>query len=305
MEAIGWIALQHASDSLGGDMYMADTTGTTVTSDPTSGMINFCSGFFSRPPLFFASIATANGLDSSALRLHNSTTATRASLYIEEETCSDTEQVHVGEDVNWLAIVWPRNHKIRATARAPPRRGTASAGGSTLTPGASTTCSDPTTTADCTTTACWQAADNSFCAASVTGTMNQINDLCCRHHGTCNGGFPTACSDSCAGLWMPIWEVCDHYLLGLFPTQQGALQSFSNQCDTRLYGNTCTTHYYQQGLSRMATVCPVGAPGCSATCRGFLVSFLPACINRIAADAASAPRVQALQAACLPSGGGH
>jgi hypothetical protein len=310
MESIGWIAFQHASDSLGGDMYMADTTGPTVSSVVTSGEINFCSGFFSAPPLFFASIATFNGHDSAALRLNNRTSSTMATVYVEEETCTDTEQVHVPEDVNFLAIEWPRGHKIRATNRAPPRGGAATAGGSGLTPGASTTCSDPTTTSSCTTTACWQAADQNYCAASVTGTMTQINDLCCRHHGDCQNGFPIACSNACAGLWMPIWEVCDDYLLGLFPTQQSQLTSFSDQCDAQLYGtgatSTCTAGYYQQGVVRMGTACAGAAGGaCSATCRGFLEAFLPACFRQISADTATAQQVQTLQAACLPGGGAH
>ena len=114
------MAFQHSSegDTVGGDLFMADTTTIRVTDDPTSGGINFCAGF-SQKPLFFANIATFFGDNSAELRLAQPTTATQAAVYVEEEGCSDDETGHIEEAVSWFAIEHSRAHKIRATSQAP------------------------------------------------------------------------------------------------------------------------------------------------------------------------------------------
>ena len=51
------------------------------------------------------------------------------------------------------------------------------------------------------------------CAAQVAAIVPDINATCCADPNNCpkgaTGGFPTSCSDDCAGVWMPVWTSCE------------------------------------------------------------------------------------------------
>jgi hypothetical protein len=301
MEAIGWMAFQHAADSVGGDVYMADTTDMRITSDPATGGIAFCQGFFPRPPLFFATLASYSGWDAAELRLTQPTTATQASVFIEEEGCSDDEVLHVAETVSFFAIDHTGNHKIRATASAPPRSGSAQGG---LDAGAGADCGGPAVV-ECTDHNCWMQEDDNFCESSFSSTMDEINDVCCQTHGMCDGGFPTSCTVDCAGLWIELWERCDAYILELFPSAVTEIQSFSDSCDSVTYGGTCTDEYYTQGTAMLAAACPSDGASCPTDCRELLMSFGEACQDRLASDASQTAHMTQWRFQCLPGGNGH
>merc|ERR1711907_441002 len=180
------------------------------------------------------------------------TTASGASIFIEEDTCSDLEQTHAAEGVAFLAIEWPRGHKLRATAQAPPRQGAA---GGELVSGMGSNCGE-SAPVDCTTADCWETLDASYCPGAVLDITAEINDVCCRTHGSCNDdGFPTICTDDCAGLWMPLWERCDGYILDVMVSQASAIQAFTQTCET-LFDSTCTDAYYTMGLQQLDLQCP-------------------------------------------------
>ena len=335
-ESVGWIAIQHSSegDTLGGDVFMADTTTMRVTSDPTSGLINFCAGFASKP-LFFANVATYHGTDSVELRLAQPTTATTAAVYIEEEGCSNDEVSHLSEAVSWFAIVHGAGHKIRGTAQAPTTAATPAGtnnGGTTHTPnfnwapgeeecggvpGALST--DPACQGS-TDPACWQWAPNAgvtagqgqspevACAAQVAAVVPDVNVICCADPNACPngaaGGFPVSCSDDCAGVWMSVWTQCEVYMQRLFggdATQMAAINAFSASCDvTGSGGDDCTDSFFQEGVAHMPQVC-TSMTACPKTCQKFFNGFYNKCSARVA----RMPQGSAALHGICTGGGGH
>ena len=101
-ETLGYIALQQDTGHLGGLGFDAFRTGAEVTEATFNVMFRYP---FTAAPLFFASIHTYNGHDSSALRQDGVTTGAFARLFIEEETCGDEEALHyAAEQVSYVAI---------------------------------------------------------------------------------------------------------------------------------------------------------------------------------------------------------
>ena len=99
-ELYGFIALSAGTGSLNGLSYEAIVTPTAVTHNPYD--VNFNNAFGALPGLF-SSIHTFNGGDPSHLRMDGLTTLT-ATLFVEEETCSDAELGHVAEQLSVLAV---------------------------------------------------------------------------------------------------------------------------------------------------------------------------------------------------------
>lgn len=316
-EIIGWMAFQHDSngDTVGGDVFMADTTTFRITDDPTTGGISFCAGF-TQKPLFFANIATFHGGDAAELRLSQPTTATQASVYIEEEGCSDEETAHITEAVSWFAIQHSRNHKIRATSQAPataavPTGGTNN-GGTTHAPNfdwqpGEEECGAPPTIDPSQTCAgssdpgqCWEWGQTAghqagqgqtpevSCIAEVAEVVPDLNTICCREKNACTDGagqgFPSRCSDDCAALWMPVWTDCEAYMQRLFggdATVMASLNTFSDSCDaTANGGDACTDSYFQSGLAQMERKCSQST-SCTAPCRLFMNGFWQTCRSRV------------------------
>lgn len=336
-ELIGWMAFQHSSegDTVGGDLFMADTTTIRVTDDPTSGGINFCAGF-SQKPLFFANIATFFGDNSAELRLAQPTTATQAAVYVEEEGCSDDETGHIEEAVSWFAIEHSRAHKIRATSQAPPTAavpaGGTNNGGTTHAPNfnwqpGEEECGAPPTIDPAQTCAgvadpqqCWAWAQTAgqqagqgqtpevSCAAQVSEVVPDVNTICCADKNACpNGagsGFPVSCTDDCAAVWTPVWTNCEAYMQRIFggdAATMASLNVFSAACEvTASGGDDCTDSFFQEGLGEMEQAC--GDPtSCPKNCRSFLNSFWQTCTSRLAQMPAYASTLHDL----CTGGGGH
>jgi hypothetical protein len=336
-ELIGWMAFQHSSegDTVGGDLFMADTTTIRVTDDPTSGGINFCAGF-SQKPLFFANIATFFGDNSAELRLAQPTTATQAAVYVEEEGCSDDETGHIEEAVSWFAIEHSRAHKIRATSQAPPTAavpaGGTNNGGTTHAPNfnwqpGEEECGAPPTIDPAQTCAgvadpqqCWAWAQTAgqqagqgqtpevSCAAQVSEVVPDVNTICCADKNACpNGagsGFPVSCTDDCAAVWTPVWTNCEAYMQRIFggdAATMASLNVFSAACEvTASGGDDCTDSFFQEGLGEMEQAC--GEPtSCPKNCRSFLNSFWQTCTSRLAQMPAYASTLHDL----CTGGGGH
>ena len=336
-EVIGWMAFKHNSngDTIGGDVFMADTTTFRVTEDPTTGGINFCAGF-TQKPLFFANIATFLGSDAAELRLAQPTSATQASVYVEEEGCSDDETTHVAEAVSWFAIQHSRNHKIRATSQAPataavPAGGTNN-GGTTHAPtfnwqpgeeecGAPPTIDPAQTCAGSTDPQqCWQWAQTAghqagqgqtpevSCAAEVSEIVPDINTICCADHNACpNGagsGFPVSCTEDCAAIWTPVWADCEAYMQRIFggdAASMASLNAVSDACEaTANGGDDCPDSFFQGGLTQFQQAC-AQPTSCTKTCRRFLDGFWQTCRARVGQMPAAATAMHDL----CTGGGGH
>ena len=99
-ELYGWVALPAATGVFGALHYEAVLTPDAVTHAPYQVAL---SGAFRSAPAIFASMQTFDGGDPSALR-RTDTSAASVSLFVEEETCSDSEQAHTAEVVGVLAI---------------------------------------------------------------------------------------------------------------------------------------------------------------------------------------------------------
>ena len=101
-ELVGWLATKAVgSGTIGSIRYQATTTSPGATEVPYD--ITFSAGFNAGPRLF-GSIATWNGHDSCSLRT-DPTTAAGATVYLEEETCFDSEVEHPNpESINFFAL---------------------------------------------------------------------------------------------------------------------------------------------------------------------------------------------------------
>jgi hypothetical protein len=109
-ETIGFVAVQQDTGHLGGLGFDAFRTGTNVTEETFNIMFRYP---FTAAPLFFASIHTYNGHDSSALRQDGPTTGAFARVFIEEETCADGESNHPwAEQVGYMAIASEGSGKL-------------------------------------------------------------------------------------------------------------------------------------------------------------------------------------------------
>ena len=328
-EVIGWMAFQHSSegDTIGGDVFMADTTDIVVTDSPQSGGIAFCAGFENKP-LFFANVATFLGDNSVELRLAQPTTASSAAVYIEEEGCSDEETAHLAEAVSWFAIEHNRGHKIRATAQAPhtaavPAEG-ANNGGTTHAPSwdwgpGAADCGEPPEVSS--NDPQWQWADNAgqqagqgqspevACAAQVAQVVPSVNEICCADHNACpdggnNGNFPVSCTGDCAGIWMPIWTDCEAYMQRLFggsQQQMASINAFSASCQATMNGGDCTESFWQEAQTELRQSCPSQSE-CPKSCRRVLNTIYETCSDRFAGSP-----YEALHNVCTGGGpgGGH
>lgn len=90
-ETVGWFALESSEGHIGFTGYSAQTTANSVTHMPFDIDFKYP---FSKIPSFFANIATYQGADAAALRLHNNATVHGAQVVVEEEKCIDDEVVH-------------------------------------------------------------------------------------------------------------------------------------------------------------------------------------------------------------------
>lgn len=286
VEAIGWAAFQHGKGSIGGDLYQASITGSVVTHEPSTGGIAFCAGF-EEPPLFFGNMATHHGPDASQLRLSRGTTAAGASVYVQEENCSDDEMDHTTEVISYLALQ-SGPHKVRATMQAPPNVPPVSemvVCDATYAGPDGTCCSD-FTDPEC--TECWafqgrQANTATTCTDRATSTFNLMNDVCCPKKGGCDtGSFPSRCEDDCAALWLPIWEDCGSLITTMFasaPEMASSIGPFSDACVATFFGSgggrcdddywnnvrcchrfasvrRCQRYRCEQGLQLIINACP-------------------------------------------------
>ena len=99
-ETIGYLAIASGSGNSNGVTFQAGSTSDSMTHALSS--IDF-GGEFSNIPHFFASIATYDGPDPSALRYQNLTT-NGVKVKVQEDTTFDNEINHTTEGVNYLAI---------------------------------------------------------------------------------------------------------------------------------------------------------------------------------------------------------
>ena len=319
-------------------MYQASITGNVVTHVPASGGIAFCAGFTDAPALF-GNIATYHGADSSELRLSRGVTPDDAAIFVEEESCTDAEVVHIAEVVSYFAFQQHTAHKIRARTQAPanvPVVSETPVCANQATGPTAVCCSDMT---DQVCVDCWgrqqqPPATATTCSQRSTLTFNSMNTVCCSGKAGCDtGAFPTRCSDDCAALWMPIWQDCGAMLTSMFagsPDMAASIGPFSDTCETTFFGSgsgRCDDTYWQAGLQIITQVCP--NPGsqvlqgahlagpfpstCSPQCSAVFLPFFEECETKIAAenayqantdDARSYTNFAATCQAATP-GGGH
>ena len=100
VEKVGWVAFESTGGNLGTRNFEAGHTPEAVTHEDYT--IQF-SAPFAEKPRFFSRMASYYGTDSSQVR-HRGVDTTSAVVHIEEENCSDAEQTHVREIVDWVAI---------------------------------------------------------------------------------------------------------------------------------------------------------------------------------------------------------
>ena len=99
-ELFGWYAIPAGSGSLGGLPYEAIATPDAVTHNDYD--VTFTQTFGAAPALF-AAMHTYDGGDPSHMRLQT-LTRTGATMFVEEETCTDAELAHTTETVGVLAV---------------------------------------------------------------------------------------------------------------------------------------------------------------------------------------------------------
>jgi hypothetical protein len=100
VEKVGWVAIEPSAGNFGTRNFEAGHTPEAVTHDDY--VITFTQSF-DTAPRFFARMATYYGTDSSQVR-HSGVDTTQATVKVEEENCSDAEQNHVPEIVDWIAL---------------------------------------------------------------------------------------------------------------------------------------------------------------------------------------------------------
>ena len=97
-----WFALPKGSGELGGLNYEAIRTPDAVTHNPYD--INFAVSWDAPPPVFGA-MQTFDGSDPSHMRQGAAgTTTSGVQVFVEEETCTDSEMAHTTETVGIVAI---------------------------------------------------------------------------------------------------------------------------------------------------------------------------------------------------------
>eukprot|EP01045_Picozoa_sp_COSAG04_P007683 COSAG04_NODE_407_length_14863_cov_24.011244_11_plen_608_part_00 len=99
-EKVGWMATEVGIGNFGVRNYMAGLTGQSVTNEDYH--IDFWVPFVGTPR-FFATMQTYAGTDSSQLRAR-SVDNDGATVFVEEEGCSDDELDHVEEIVGYIAL---------------------------------------------------------------------------------------------------------------------------------------------------------------------------------------------------------
>ena len=100
-EVIGWLAANSGVGNVGPMWFEAVATANAVTHDAHE--VFFSTPFFA-PPGLFGSIATFAGNNPSHLRQSSILNTIAASIFVEEETCSDAELTHMSEVVHLLAF---------------------------------------------------------------------------------------------------------------------------------------------------------------------------------------------------------
>lgn len=95
-ETFGFLVMNRGTGTLGSVKYEAIATLSNVNEEPY--LIRFVSPFVGVPGLF-GSIATFNGGDPSHLRQRTPVSPSRASIFIEEESCTDAEVAHPHPEV--------------------------------------------------------------------------------------------------------------------------------------------------------------------------------------------------------------
>ena len=100
-EEVGWVAVEPAVGNLGTEDYEAGLTGLSVTHQDY--LITFAHEFTNAPRVF-AAMQTYLGTDSSEIRQRGVASTTDVTIFVEEESCSDTEINHVAEIVGYMAF---------------------------------------------------------------------------------------------------------------------------------------------------------------------------------------------------------
>jgi hypothetical protein len=100
VEKVGWVAFEPAVGNFGTRNFEAGHTPESVTHEDYA--IKFQQQF-DAAPRFFARMATYYGTDSSQVR-HTGAATKGVSVHVEEETCTDAEQNHVAEIVDYVAF---------------------------------------------------------------------------------------------------------------------------------------------------------------------------------------------------------
>lgn len=100
-EVIGWMSMQSGTGHIGTSAFEAATTDEVITH--MHGDLDWSYAFVT-PPRVFANIASFNGGDSCALRMSGDPTKRKAVIYVQEETCSDAENIHIAEAVSYIAM---------------------------------------------------------------------------------------------------------------------------------------------------------------------------------------------------------
>lgn len=106
-ERVGWLASEIGRMRFGDRYFEAGYTEQVVTGNNADAGHSAHDLIFDQPfsvvPAFFGTLATFQGWDATQLRVSN-ISSSGASIYCEEERCSDDEQTHIAEKVGWLAI---------------------------------------------------------------------------------------------------------------------------------------------------------------------------------------------------------
>ena len=99
-ETVGWLAMDTGSGLWDGNAYYAGTTGDTVKDQWSDVEFN---SLFENVPQFLASLASYDGADPAGLRYQNLDSG-GVEIKVEEDTSVDSEIIHKGESVDFLAI---------------------------------------------------------------------------------------------------------------------------------------------------------------------------------------------------------
>ena len=99
---VGWFAIEASTGHIGKVYYEAGATGKVVTH--RNNNLDFKASF-DAAPLLFANMATFNGRDPAQMRMRGLPSTSRATIFVEEETCQDAETGHwMKEVVDYMAF---------------------------------------------------------------------------------------------------------------------------------------------------------------------------------------------------------